>query len=101
MGGDLAAPKRPVALTMDLMDKGFKSEYDRMWLGGYKPTNGDYAWVPSSRNVTEWAAGEPNNILNGNDMEGCIHYWPTDEAPAPFIADEACTNLYGFICQKD
>ncbi|CAL4062335.1 unnamed protein product [Meganyctiphanes norvegica] len=95
MGGDLAAPRRPVLLTMDLRDKG---HIENLALGGYKPSNGNWSWVsPGRRIVEKWSSGEPNIRPDGHQEEGCVHYWP--DGAMPFVADYNCNSSWGFVCQ--
>ncbi|CAL4097693.1 unnamed protein product, partial [Meganyctiphanes norvegica] len=93
MGGDLAAPRRPVALTMYLKDQNYNGD---LHLGGYKPTNGSWRWVSERRiKDDEWSTGEPN--IHPQDQELCVHYW--SGLSLPYVADHSCNHNFGFVCQ--
>ncbi|CAL4126388.1 unnamed protein product [Meganyctiphanes norvegica] len=94
MGGDLAQPKRPIALAFHLIDEFYSMP---LALGGYKPSSGEWEWVSGHPiNGDSWASSKPATT-NGEFREACMHYWP--EGDIPFVSDYDCNEPMGFVCQ--
>lgn len=93
-GGHLATiTSKEEQQTLNLYNAG----NHKLWIGGYKNTEGQWCWVTGEPWVYEnWGDGEPNNSSNVVAGESCVAMWPEK------WNDLANSNVYeqsGYICE--
>lgn len=93
-GGHLATiTSKEEQQTLNLYNAG----NHKLWIGGYKNTEGQWCWVTGEPWVYEnWGDGEPNNSSNVVAGESCVSMWPEK------WNDLANSNVYeqsGYICE--
>ncbi|XP_021374365.1 perlucin-like protein [Mizuhopecten yessoensis] len=74
---------------------GFVTLSDYPWIGAYdRNKKGDWRWISDNSTLTfsNWGPSEPN----GPGTENCVHMYV-----AAIWNDNACTDLQGFICEKE
>lgn len=81
----------------NFIDNYLNTNDDKLWIGGYKASNGKWKWVTGEKwSYTNWGDGEPNNYLSGH--ENCITVYPDDWND---MADGNVDDQVGFICEWD
>lgn len=79
------------------MIESLNAQNSKLWIGGYKNTEGQWCWVTGEPwEYENWGDGEPNNSSNVVAGESCVAMWPEK------WNDLANSNVYeqsGYICE--